>query len=168
MQRFRALYVAIAICFLESAGFREVRADKPYKTGELVLVPMTSLKLVSIKDPELERTDDLAGNAHVHCKDFDLTIAGPPKPKSKEQKSWSDDALVVPYWWVAFVQQAEDACMEMATKVGNNGTKVPCLINTKALPKHAKLTMLKPSLKQPSIQASWQRGQKRKAQQQDN
>ena len=99
MQRFRALYVAIAICFLESAGFREVRADKPYKKGELVLVPMTSLKLVSIKDPELERTDDLAGNVHVHCKGFDLTIAGPPKPKSKEQKSWSDDALVVPYWW---------------------------------------------------------------------
>ena len=58
--------------------------------------------------------------------------------------------------------------MDMATKVGSNGTKVPCLINNKALPKLAKLTVLKQSLKQPPIQASLQRGQKRKAQQQDN
>ena len=142
---------------------REVRTDRVYKKGELVLVPMTSLTNIAIKDPSTEKSDKWTGKVDVRVEGAELTLSGPPKPKSSNGAASPADAMLVPYWWVASAHKEEDATMHMTTKAGRDGTKVPCLINSKALPKHTKLTVHKQlhSIGAPA------KGAKRKAKDQD-
>ncbi len=79
-----------------------------------------------------------------------LYLTEPVKPRTSQPADWRNEVVIVPYWWVGFTTNKDEANM-VAKVIKDKGRSLsfPILVNSRALPTAERLLMYKP--KQASV-----------------
>ena len=104
------------------------------KAGKLVLTPFTQLVRLSAQKVTGAPIATVGGES--------MYLSAPQAPRSLDASNWAQNAIFVPFWWVASCDDRTKANMTLK-QAGDDGTKFPIYVNTADIPARTRLTFFK-------------------------